>query len=222
MTSLLFTLLIVCLANFDVYAGDLKNMERDGWRLRDMNPQLIEVDLDSNTRDCGEERCTFGLHYFTSEGFDLRVRGRKTILFIPGGPGQIVDRKARPLSFLEKEYNVVYFDVRGTGHSLVERSNRYDKYLRAEYVIKDIERIREALKIKTWDAIYAHSWGTIVAQQYARMSEDLSNAERMGNPERGAGNLVEKLILSAPVARRRKVTENDRNAMILSNIKEIY
>ena len=69
---------------------------------------------------------------------DLRLRRKcrfqwkPWILFISGGPGEIVDRETPIFKFLDqhKIANVVYFDVRGTGFSMIPESNDYDQFLR--------------------------------------------------------------------------------------------
>jgi pimeloyl-ACP methyl ester carboxylesterase len=177
------------------------------------------------------ETCTFGLFYTTGAMFNLNKEGKLNILFIPGGPGQFVNEGQKEegqeeqnivsanevlnqLAFGEKregDVNVVYFHVRGTGQSSINRSNNYDKFLRAKYVIEDIERLRvELLKDKPWDAIYAHSWGTIVAQLYAsKFGKD---------PERR----VRSLILSAPVVRTDPKTIDARVRQTVTNLADIY
>src|SRR5262245_65897516 len=58
-----------------------------------------------------------------------------------------------------------------------------------------------------WDAIYAHSWGTIVAQRYASKYPEM----------------VRRLILSAPVSRGHgDDTESARRQMIINNLIDIY
>ena len=105
--------------------------------------------------------------------------------------------------------NVVYFDVRGTGFSVIPESNDYDQFLRADYVVEDIETLRKRLtgecatwdvpdwklqrrELLPWDAIYAHSWGTIVAQKYAAKYP----------------NMVRKLILVGASVARSSQTPN--------------
>jgi pimeloyl-ACP methyl ester carboxylesterase len=102
--------------------------------------------------------------------------------------------------------SIIYFDMRGVGLSAIPLPNTYDQFLRAKFVVEDIEMIRQkVLDNKPWDAIYAHSYGTIVAQQYA--SKYSAN--------------VEKLILSAPVSRNLEY-DDARIAMIVSNLVAIY
>jgi pimeloyl-ACP methyl ester carboxylesterase len=217
MATILFLLFAVLMAA-DADAGPATEPGGHQWQPTDMNPttaRMVEVDLLPGSSNCDADECAFNLHVFPGDGYNHDEK--RYILFIPGGPGQIVDRHRRDLKQLESDYNIIYFDVRGSGLSLIPKSNLYDKFLRAEYVVEDIETIRRALRIETWAAVYAHSWGTIVAQQYAEKSENMS--QRNGG---GTGRVIERLILSAPVARAHKNTEEDRRAMLIANLKDIY
>src|SRR5262249_49151860 len=64
-------------------------------------------------------------------------------------------------------YNVVHIHTRGVGMSQIEASNRYDKYLRNEYIIGDAEAVRVDLGITQWDAVIGQSYGTLLANEYA-------------------------------------------------------
>ena len=159
--------------------------------------------------DCHDDPCKFDLYYFFGKGFNLARPERKNILFIAGGPGALVDnvnQMGRMLGHLEAHHNVVYFDLRGGGRSVIPASNKFDRFLRAEYVADDIEKIRKAvLNRKPWDAIYSHSWGALPAQLYAA---------RFGSKK------VKTLILSAPVVRDRD-THAARARMTAANLKLI-
>jgi hypothetical protein len=186
------------------------------WKLADMKPEGIgetstgstkEVEILPGKGACGLPRCRFDLYYFKGANFNPNDSARKNILYIPGGPGQIVDRENRSLGSLEADHNLLYFDIRGAGLSTIDGDNKYDKFLRSDYVISDIEEIRlkELGSSKAWDAIYAHSAGTVIAQKYAA---------------RFPGK-VSRLILSAPISRQRD-TELARISMVASNLEEIY
>jgi pimeloyl-ACP methyl ester carboxylesterase len=152
--------------------------------------KLISQHLDSKQ---GE---TFYLYYFTTElppkPQDNNYKD-KTILFCSGGPGQNVrnlsenDRNAKASpNFVDLPgYRVVYFHLRGSGFSQIPDSNVYDRYLRTRYAVKDVEKIREDLGLEKWHAVVGHSYGTVLAQQYAHDHPDRLN----------------KLILSAPMSR---------------------
>jgi pimeloyl-ACP methyl ester carboxylesterase len=186
-----------------------KEMDSIGLPKTDMR-KLEKLKLLPDKPSCGESDCTFDLYYFVGRGFNTGDSDRKNILYIPGGPGEIVDRQPHELEFLEQKHNVIYFDVRGTGLSLILGPNKYDRFLRARFITSDIEELRRKVipNNKPWDAIYAHSYGTIVAQQYAKLP----------GPEK-----VKKLILSAPVSRHVDLDiEPHHEAMILSNLLNIY
>jgi pimeloyl-ACP methyl ester carboxylesterase len=203
------------------------------WQQVDMSSRrnaFIELDLAPGSLGCAFlSQCTFELHYF--EGRQQQLSRDKVVLYIPGGPGDIVDREKHALSFAEMATKLIYFDVRGTGYSVIPETNDYDQFLRAKYVVEDIEALRrktfnecsekqlwdrfegpsDELNCKVvdtptkWDAIYAHSWGTVVAQMYAKT---------YGN--------VKRLILSAPVSRAHIDTGAARRARLVKNLIEIF
>ena len=230
--ELVATMLFGCLTLFGCATND--------WPPKDMSSQRglnISADLRRDSAICGfmHERCKFELNYFY--GRDEAVRGvserPRYILYIPGGPGDIVDRNYPPLDYW-REGKKIYFDVRGSGLSTIPESNAYDKFLRAEYVADDIEALRReifkrvqnectheyaksrhdgfslendcVLGSTAWDAIYAHSWGTVVAQIYAWKY----------------GQSVKKLILSSPVSRSVADPGAARRTMIVNNLMSIY
>src|SRR5215510_11406996 len=120
----------------------------------------------------------------------------KNILFIPGGPGTIpiLDQgDINRLEILEKiGCNIAYFHVRGSGRSRIDPSNQYDRFLRADYVVKDIEKLRLKLNLSAWDAIWGESHGTLIAQKYAH---------KYGTDK------VKKLILVGPPSRAEEAHE---------------
>ncbi len=159
--------------------------------------------------------CEFQLAYFLGDGFDLNKKQRLTILYIPGGPGAIVDpsNRSAALRIVERKHNVVYFHPRGTAQSAIDGDRDYDQFLRADYVVDDIEKLRrEVLKARPWDAIYAHSWGTVIAQRYAA---------KYGNPKEPNAKVM-SLILSGPVDRHRTGTHGARTQMTLDNLRKIF
>lgn len=92
----------------------------------------------------------------------------KNIIFIPGGPGTIplLDQsekeKNNRLEILEEVgHNVAYFHVRGSGLSRIDPSNKFDRFLRAGYVVEDIEKLRLHLlgNDTPWDAIWGKAMG---------------------------------------------------------------
>jgi len=203
------------------------------WQPGEMNSRMggkIEAELKPRSWFCGFVRdCKFDLHYFFGDHYDGPAprksdynKTKPWILFISGGPGEIVHREEPYFWYMDGQdkVNSVYFDVRGTGFSVIPESNDYDQFLRAEYVVEDIETLRKTLLnecdfpgqsncktgVTPWDAIYATSWGTIVAQQYAARYR----------------NNVSKLILAAPVSRGHHNTDEARRKMIVDNLLDIF
>ena len=159
--------------------------------------------------------CQFQLTYFLSEGFDLAKKQRLNILYIPGGPGAIVDatNRSAALRVLERKHNLVYFHPRGAAQSAIDGDKEYDRFMRADYVVDDIEHLRrQVLKERPWDAIYAHSWGTVIAQRYAA---------KYGSPKDPEPK-VKSLILSGPVDRHRAATLTARSQMTVDNLRRIF
>ena len=168
-----------------------------------------------NVKCDAKSPCDFELAYFLGDGFDLDKKQRKNILYIPGGPGAIVDSESRSatLRLLEKRHNVVYFHPPGMAQSAIDGDKLYDQFLRADYVVDDIEKLRQAvLKSRPWDAIYAHSWGTVIAQRYAA---------KYGKPK-DSDPKVMSLILTGPVDRHRSDTHGARTRMTVENLKAIF
>jgi len=200
----------------------------DSWTAREMGDpgklkgKVLKLPLLPEDRSfpaefrCKEKRssCEFELAYFLGDGFDLSKKQRLNILYIPGGPGAIVDpsNRSAALRVLEKKHNVVYFHPRGMAKSAIDGDRLYDQFLRADYVVDDIEKLRqELLKSRPWDAIYGHSWGTVIAQRYAAKYAQAKDP----NPK------VRSLILTGPVDRHRAGTQNARADMIIKNVKSI-
>jgi pimeloyl-ACP methyl ester carboxylesterase len=133
--------------------------------------RLISVPLNPDDPTDGN----FDLYYFVQS--PRSGTGLKTLLFCAGGPGDLARPSAKTqtlVDFLNNSgYNVVYFDLRGTGFSQLPSSNRFDRFLRTAYAVEDIERIRQDfLGNKKWDAIVGYSYGTVLAQEYAHKFQD--------------------------------------------------
>ena len=110
------------------------------------------------------------------------------------------------MEYFKDKYNVFYFDPRGAGLSDIDLTKSFDRFLRADFIVDDIEQIRRReLGDGEWDAIYGYSYGTVIAQKYAFKFP----------------NNVKRLILEAPIHRRNE-TEEARRDMVLENLVNIY
>ena len=187
------------------------------------NDYLVRQFLDSET-NAGE---SFYLYFFTSTSKPSIAPPQppnvddykdKTILFIAGGPGEIVrvEQDSDNLRFLDiPGYKVVYFHLRGSGFSQIPEPNIYDRYIRTHFAVRDIEYIREKVlgsdndkekQPHKWAAVVGYSYGTVLAQQYANRYP----------------NSLKKLILAGPMSRHQLQSTSDISAKksILGQMRE--
>ncbi|TVQ05815.1 MAG: alpha/beta fold hydrolase, partial [Balneolaceae bacterium] len=85
------------------------------------------------------------------------------LIVLHGGPGLSHDYFLPHIELLSEEVKVILFDQRGMGRSSVELDSTS---FSLDLLVEDIEALRKELGI---DAIHlmGHSWGGIVAMQYA-------------------------------------------------------
>ncbi|TDL19906.1 proline iminopeptidase [Rickenella mellea] len=89
------------------------------------------------------------------------------VVFLHGGPGGGVHEKDRQF-FNPEKYNIILFDQRGSGKSTptasLEDNTTWD-------LVKDIEKLREHLKIDKWN-VFGGSWGSTLSLAYAQSHPD--------------------------------------------------
>ena len=92
-----------------------------------------------------------------------------TALYVHGGPGGGTSPRVRRF-FDPQHYRIVLLDQRGAGQSIPNVSDDYDAALRdntTAHLVADIEALREALGIDTWDLLLGGSWGSTLTLAYA-------------------------------------------------------
>jgi proline iminopeptidase len=93
----------------------------------------------------------------------------KPVIYLHGGPGGTASADSRQF-WDPKLYRIVMFDQRGCGKSRpparLENNTTWD-------LVKDIEKIREELKIEKWQ-VFGGSWGSTLSLTYA-----ISHPERV-------------------------------------------
>lgn len=195
--AVLLTFVISICRTVDVWSAERRLSGPEVWNSDQRSglgstEKLLPVLLDPNDPN-GDK---FDLYYFVHRGGT--GPSRKTVLFCPGGPGEItqISTAAQTLvAFLTGQgYDVVHFHLRGSGFSQIPPSSQFDRFLRTDYAVGDIEKIRRHFlgKDKQWDAVIGWSYGTVLAQQYAhRYSEK-----------------VKKLILLGPISRHDFAVDN--------------
>jgi pimeloyl-ACP methyl ester carboxylesterase len=197
---------------------DIKNIIK--WGKKQTAAEMRYGSADSTVEEHLLEQCvdpdkhdspTFYLYYFAKDLSYLRSTGigkapvdGRTILFVSGGPGQ-VNRPGNSNFGDIPGHRVVYFHLRGAGFSQLPASNYYDRFLRTRYAVEDIEAIRKDLLGEApWTAVIGHSYGTVLAQQYAA--------------KYGSKNKLKKLILSAPLSQHKTFAET----LQFDNLRKIY
>ncbi|KAF9048665.1 prolyl aminopeptidase serine peptidase [Panaeolus papilionaceus] len=85
------------------------------------------------------------------------------VVFLHGGPGGGTDATDRGF-FNPEKYKIILFDQRGAGKSTpsacLEDNTTWD-------LVKDIEKLRELLKIEKWH-VFGGSWGSTLSLAYAQ------------------------------------------------------
>ncbi len=221
--SFIGCLLNACTATVSWYKIDesisWQSEERTGLHANDY---LVKQFLDSEN-NVGE---SFYLYYFTTtpkpsiaplQPANVDDYKDKTILFIAGGPGEIVrvEQDSAKLKFLDiPGYKVVYFHLRGSGFSQIPEPNIYDRYIRTHFAVRDIESIRKQVlgsydkeeRPHKWAAVVGYSYGTVLAQQYANRFP----------------NSLNKLILAGPMSRHQLQSASDISTKksILAQMRE--
>ena len=98
----------------------------------------------------------------TSDGVRLyvRVAGQgRPCLFVHGGPGAgaaVQEALAGPM--LERQFQMVYLDQRGSGRSAGAPAGAYG----LPRLVQDLEELRQQLHVEKW-VLLAHSFGGLIA-----------------------------------------------------------
>lgn len=102
----------------------------------------------------------------TSDGVELfmRVAGKgRPCLLVHGGPGagsEAIEALAGPL--LERQFQMIYLDQRGSGRSGSSAAKAYG----LDRVVQDLEEVRQQLHLERW-TLLSHSFGGLIATAYA-------------------------------------------------------
>lgn len=100
-----------------------------------------------------------GSLYFTEAGIGI------PIIVLHGGPGLLDQGYLQPqLLKLAKSHRVIFYDQRGSGKSLSTPLD--EQHINLHKFVEDLERLRASLQIQKC-ILLGHSWGGIVAMQYA-------------------------------------------------------
>ena len=91
------------------------------------------------------------------------------IIVVHGGPGLDQGYLQPQLLQLASDYELIFYDQRGSGKSLDTKIN--EKYITLPQFIEDLEALRNYLGFNKF-ILMGHSWGGFLAMQYAFFMAD--------------------------------------------------
>lgn len=109
----------------------------------------------------------------------------ETIILLHGGPG-VPNEMEQVANLLNKKYEVIYFEQRGTG-----KSNCTSCSYTMEDYISDINAIAEYYKLDAFH-IFGHSWGGLYAQIYADKNPQKIKSLFLCSPSSGTNRTWEE------------------------------
>lgn len=157
-----------------------------------------------------------------TEGYSANVDGSQTfykiygkgkpLLIINGGPGMNSHGFEALAKKLAEKYNVILYDQRGTGKSVLQKLN--SETINMKLMAEDIESLRKNLKIEKW-SILGHSFGGILAAHYATIYPD--KIEKIVFSASGGIDLGLTAYVSASI--NSKLTKIERDSLSYYNAK---
>lgn len=100
------------------------------------------------------------------------------VVVVHGGPGLDHEYLQPGLDALGNQNTLVYYDQRGTGRSATELA---ESAISFDIFVEDLDRIREALGYERI-SVLGHSFGALLALEYARRYPDRTRALILMNP----------------------------------------
>ncbi len=119
-------------------------------------------------------QCSGDARAVNVNGFDLYYRsvgerrGKAPIVLIHGGPGMSSQTFKRAFDSLANEYEVIYYDQRGSGNSQIKPGTEYT----IDQLVQELETLRRDVIKADKIVIIGHSAGGALAQRYALAHAD--------------------------------------------------
>ena len=113
------------------------------------------------------------------------LNNAETIILLHGGPG-VPNQMEQIAKLLNKKYEVIYFEQRGTGDSYCPNCS----YTMEDY-ISDINAITEYYKLDAFH-LFGHSWGGLYAQIYADKNSQKIKSMFLCSPSSGTNKIWEE------------------------------
>lgn len=136
--------------------------------------------------------------------------GGEPIVVVHGGPGLDHEYLQPGLDALANRNTLIYYDQRGTGRSSAEL---IDSIIHFDAFVEDIERLRETLGYERV-TVLGHSFGSLIATEYARRYPDRTRALILMNPVEPGSRY------RAATADRQEARRSDRVAEEMARLRE--
>lgn len=91
------------------------------------------------------------------------------LIVVHGGPGLDQEYLKPQLLHLAANYRLIFYDQRGSGKSL--KTPIDEKHIHIDQFVEDLEALRKSLGLEKF-IIMGHSWGGLLAMQYASAHQD--------------------------------------------------
>jgi len=125
------------------------------------------TEVTNNTIEIQEETVDInGIKHFIK-----KIGSGEPLLVLHGGPGMFHDYLVPHFEKLAKNYQVIFYDQRGCGNTDFPQDT---SSISTDNFVNDLESIRNHLKIEKL-TVAGHSWGAILALNYAKKYPDHLN-----------------------------------------------
>lgn len=149
--------------------------------------------------------------FFELDDYDLYYRavgeGPETMLCLHGGPGGSSDYLAPMVRLGGDDRTVYLYDQFGCGRSDTPAPGDFDRYT-VEHYRAEVEAVRKTIGAEEL-VLYGHSWGGVLAQEYALASPDRVSKLVLSGTLHDTGKAIE--VMRA--ARREVLSDEDLETM---------
>ncbi|NMM47374.1 alpha/beta fold hydrolase [Marinigracilibium pacificum] len=135
------------------------------------------------------------------------------LLVLHGGPALDHSYLLEPFLDLAKTYKLVFFDQVACGKSSIPKNT--ENYSFAN-LVNDLNLVVDYLNIDSF-GIIAHSWGSLLALEYAKSNSDLVKSIIFSNPMslcwddwQMEQQILDSKILKADLIKRKKILQSDK------------
>ena len=126
------------------------------------------------------------------------------LLVLHGGPGLFHDYMAPHFKKIAKDYQVIFYDQRGCGKTDFPEDT---SSINIETYVADLEAIRNYLKLDKLNLV-GHSWGSLLAMNYAKKYPDNLNQLILISPAPGNSDYFDETFSNMQLRRSEEDTKS--------------